>query len=208
MPEYKFYEIATLSFDLLNKARVSNATNAWVHDPAAKGTVLGCWTPDIGILGRIIVLRGFVNSGDLSEESERTRSAADPWFAGEYLNAWELVSYKPFPFLPSVEPADMGGTYEIRSYLQKPGGLPITLAGWEKAIAPAKEYTKHLVVALSTTDGPPRITHIWGFSSFDQRRELRLRHYMNGTWPPKGGPENILQAESTIAYPEDWSPLK
>lgn len=208
MPEYKFYEITTLSFDLLNKVRVSKAADSWVCDSAAKGTILGCWNPEIGILGRLFVLRGFVDLGDLSEESERTRSATNPWCASEYLNAWKSASYKPFPFLPCVEPGDMGGTYEIRSYLLKPGGLPITLEGWEKAIAPAEQYTKHLVIALSAIDGPPRITHIWGFSSFDQRRDLRSRHYANGTWPPKGGPDNIVKAESTIAYPEDWSPLK
>lgn len=208
MPEYKFYEIATLSFDLLKKPSASQAVQIWIEAPDARGDLLGCWNPDTGILGRLFILRGFVNAEDLAYEQERARSNVNPWGAGELLNAWETISYKPFPFLPSVKPASMGGTYEIRSYLQKPGGLPVTLKGWENAIGPAKQYTDHLVIALSAIDGPPRITHIWGFESFDQRRELRSRHYANGTWPPKGGPDNILHAESSIAYPEEWSPLK
>ena len=208
MAHYDYYEIATLSFDLFNKSHVSEGANAWTHDTLAKGTVLGCWSSDIGVLGRILILRGFVDLNDLASESARTRSSTDPWHASEYLTAWETTSYTPFPFLPAVEPADMGGVFEIRSYLQKPAGLPATLNGWKQAIQPAQAYTEHLVIALMAIDGPPRITHIWGFESLDQRRALRTGHYANGTWPPAGGPENILRAESTIAYPEVWSPLR
>src|SRR5277367_1921714 len=53
-----------------------------------------------------------------------------------------------------------GDVYEFRTYKLKPGGLPPTLAGWEAAIAPAREYTAHLVINMYALDGPPRITHI------------------------------------------------
>jgi hypothetical protein len=56
-------------------------------------------------------------------------------------------------------------------------------------------------------DGLPRITHIWGFESFEQRASLRATAYGAGVWPPKGGPENILEAMSVIALPEAFSPL-
>jgi hypothetical protein len=32
-------------------------------------------------------------------------------------------------------------------------------------------------------DGPPRITHIWGFESLEQRAALRAKFYAAGLWP-------------------------
>lgn len=113
----------------------------------------------------------------------------------------------PFPFLPSVKTGGRGKVYEFRTYLLKPGGLPATLAGWKQAVAPAHEYTAHLVTNMYALDGPPRITHVWGFSSLDQRASLRANAYATNVWPPNGGPETILEATSTIALPEKWSPL-
>jgi hypothetical protein len=102
----------------------------------------------------------------------------------------------------------MGGIYEFRTYHLKPGGLPPTLAGWKKAIEPAREYTSHLAINMYALDGPPRITHIWGFESLEERAALRAKFYAAGLWPPQGGPEQILEATSTIALSEDSSPLR
>jgi hypothetical protein len=44
-----------------------------------------------------------------------------------------------------------------------------------------------------------------GLSSLEERASLRSNGYATGVWPPKGGPENILEATSTIALSEDYS---
>jgi hypothetical protein len=46
-----------------------------------------------------------------------------------------------------------------------------------------------------------------GFEFLEQRTALRATAYGAGVWPPKGGPENILEAISVIALPETFSPL-
>ena len=74
-----------------------------------------------------------------------------------------MVRYARFPFLPNVAMGDFGGWYEFRTYYLKPGGLAPTLNGWEAAIAPARDYTQHLVVNMYALDGPAPITHIRGF---------------------------------------------
>ncbi|UDL96740.1 NIPSNAP family protein [Lichenihabitans sp. PAMC28606] len=63
--------------------------------------------------------------------------------------------------------------YEFRTYWLTPGGLPATLAAWEAAIGPARDYTEHLVVNMYALDGAPRITHIWGFTW--RREQLCVR---------------------------------
>jgi hypothetical protein len=188
-------ELTTLSCPLLSVGEVASAAEAWVKDSAAKGTLLGCWRTELGTLGRLLVLRGFDTPEDLTAERHRALLSVNPF------------SYTSFPFLPPIRTGDRGGTYEFRTYRLKPGGLPPTLAGWEAAIEPARPYTDHLVTNMYALDGPPRITHIWSFASLQERSQLRSWGYGASVWPPKGGPQQILEATATIALPLPGSPL-
>jgi hypothetical protein len=203
----ELYELVTLSFPLLSASEVSQNARAWVAAPEATGTVLGCWRTEIGTLGRLLVLRGFENADALGRERRRALLSTNPFNAGGVVTALEMDSYTRFPFLPPVTAGAQGKVYEFRTYRLHPGGLPPTLAGWEQAIEPARAYTAHLVINMYALDGPPRITHIWRFESLEERASLRATAYAAGVWPPKGGPENILEATSMIALPETWSPL-
>jgi hypothetical protein len=202
----ELYELATLSFPLLAAPEVSDSARAWVAAPEATGVVVGCWRTEIGTLGRLLVLRSFESADALGKERRRALLSTNPFNAGGVVTVVKMDSYAPFPFLPPVKIDGNGKVYEFRTYRLKPGGLPPTLAGWEQAIAPAHEYTAHLVTNMYALDGSPRITHIWRFSSLEERSSLRSKVYAAGVWPPKGGPENILEATSTIALPETWSP--
>jgi hypothetical protein len=203
----EFHELVTLSFPVLSASEVSEGARAWVAASEATGTVMGCWRTEIGTLGRLLVLRGFASADELGRERRRALLSTDPFNAGGVVTALEMDSYTPFPFLASVRTEGNGNVYEFRTYRLKPGGLPATLAGWERAITPAREYTTHLVTNMYALDGAPRITHIWRFASLEERASLRSKAYAARVWPPKGGPENILEATSTIALPEMWAPL-
>ncbi len=200
------YELATLSCSLLTFPQVSDGVRAFVSTPDAKGELLGCWRTDIGTLGRMLVLRGFQTPEDLTAERRRALFSANPFNAGSHISALEMDSYAPFPFLPPIKTGAYGKVYEFRTYKLKPGGLPSTLAGWEAAM-PAREPMSHLVINMYALDGAPRITHIWPYAGADERFAIRAKSYADGIWPPKGGPEQILEATSTIALPESYSPL-
>ncbi|MEE7489592.1 NIPSNAP family protein [Methylobacterium oryzae] len=202
------YELATLSCPLLAVGQVSEGVQAWLDDADAKGTLVGCWRTEIGALGRLIVLRGFEAPEDMTAERRRALLSANPFNAGHVITALEMDSYAPFPFLPPIRTGDRGGVYEVRTYRLKPGGLPPTLAAWEAAIEPARAYTQHLVVNMYALDGAPRVTHIWGFASLEERAGLRSHAYDAGIWPPRGGPDQIAEATSTIALPQGRSPLR
>ncbi|WP_370677329.1 NIPSNAP family protein [Pleomorphomonas sp. PLEO] len=197
----ELYELTTLAAPLLSISEVAKAARAWVSMPEAAGTLLGCWRTEIGPLGRLLVLRRFNDADTLRRERQRALLSANPFNGGGVVTGLEMDSYSPFAFLPPAR-ATHDAVYEVRTYKQKPGGLPATLAGWEAAIAPARDYTAHLLINMYALDGPPRITHIWGFDSLAQRAALRAAAYSAGLWPPKGGPDNILEATSTIALPE------
>ncbi|TXM87621.1 NIPSNAP family protein [Methylobacterium sp. WL30] len=201
------YELAALSCPLNALDRASEGAAAWVGAPEAGGSVLGSWRTEIGMLGRLLVLRGFEAPEAMSAERRRALMCASPLNAGGVATALEMDSYAAFPFLPPVRTGARGGVYEFRTYRLKPGGLPPTLDAWEAAVPPAKPYTDHLVTNLYALDGAPRITHIWGFPSLGERASLRRAVQGSGHWPPKGGPDHIAEAVSSIGLPEAWSPL-
>jgi hypothetical protein len=200
------YELTTLSCPLLALTQISERAQAWTAEAEA-GTLLGCWRADIGALGEVFVLRGFDTPEAMTAERRRALMSAAPFHGGDLLTALTMDSYAPFPFLPPLRTGARGSVYEIRTYRLRPGGLAPTLAAWESAIGPAKTYTDHLVTNLYALDGPPRITHIWAFSSLEERARLRGEAYAAGIWPPKGGPDQILAATSTIGLPTPGSPL-
>ncbi|MCW3698922.1 NIPSNAP family protein [Burkholderia cenocepacia] len=86
------------------------------------------------------------------------------------------------------------------------GGSSTTTAFLSAGPARSRLYMSHLVADMHVIDGPPRITHFCRFANLKERMALRARHYAEGLWPPKGGPQQIERATSTIFLPEAWSP--
>jgi NIPSNAP len=198
----EFYELTSLACPMLGTSEVAKAARDWVAEPDASGTLLGCWRTEFSTLGRLLILRSFDTLDALHQERRRALLSTNPFNAKRLITALEMASYQGFSFLPPARPGAYGDVYEFRTYKLKPGGLPPTLAGWEAAIAPAREYTARLVINMYALDGLPRITHIWGFESRAQRASLRSNAFAAGVWPPKGGPENVMEAVSVIAVPE------
>jgi hypothetical protein len=200
------YELVTLACAPLTERGVAAAAHDWIAQGA--GRLLGAWRTEIGELFQVKLLRQFDTADALEEERSRALMDPAPFGISDPAIRISMERYARFPFLPEVEPATFGSFYEFRTYLLKPGGLESTLNSWRDAIAPAADYTRHLVINMYALDGPPRITHIWGFTSLEERAALRARHYADGLWPPKGAPQQIAKATSTICVPEPYSPLR
>jgi len=200
------YELATLSFRLVDGPKAVGGVLPWVTAPGAHGELLGCWQAENGTLGRLFVLRGFTGQAELDEERQRARASCAPFGGDAFLTDLALRSYAPFPFVPPVRPGKYGPVYEIRDYHLRPGGLPATVAGWRTAL-PARHRIDPLTVAMYALDGPDRIIQIWPFASLDERLAIRRDLYADGRWPPPGAPEQILDADSVIALPTAFSPL-
>src|ERR1700704_4831307 len=101
---FMLYEFATLSFHPLNAGKATAGAEAYVTATEARGRLLGCWTTEIGTLGRLFVLRGFADAAELAAERKRALFSTNPFGAAEVLTGLEMDSYAPFPFLPPVEP--------------------------------------------------------------------------------------------------------
>jgi hypothetical protein len=200
------YEFATLSFHPLNARKATAGAEAYVTGTEARGQLLGCWTTDIGALGRLFVLRGFADATELAAERKRALFSANPFGAAEVLTGLEMDSYAPFPYLPPVKPGNYGKVYEFRTYHLKPGGLPPTMAAWEAAL-PGRTKLSPLLINMYALDGAPRITHIWPYASLDARAAIRADSVAQGVWPPKNVQQHLFALTSTIGHPTAASPL-
>jgi hypothetical protein len=198
------YELVTFSCAPLTEGEVVTAARDWIAQ--GSGLLLGVWRTEFGDLFQVKLLRRFETAVEFEDERRRALMDPEPFGIRDRAIKIDMERYSRFPFLPEVEIATLGSFYEFRTYFLKPGGLGPTLDGWRAAIAPAADYTSHLMVNMYALDGPPRITHIWRFSSLEERAALRARHYANGTWPPNGGPQQIEKATSTICIPDPCSP--
>jgi hypothetical protein len=201
------YELATISARLESAGKVIAGIDAYVKDPQAKGSFLGCWASELGDLNQIFVLRGFDDAVALDAEQRRGLMSSNPFNCGEFMTALSTERYAPFPFLPPVTTGRFGSVYEIRTYMLKVGGVAPTIAAWEAAI-PERTKLSPLVIAMYALEGRPRFTHIWPFESLNDRGAIRAASVEKGIWPPKGGPEWLTgEMRSTIALPTPISPL-
>lgn len=202
------YEIATLRIGLGTMPAVAAGIEAAAKAEGAHGTLIGCWSSEIGPLNEVYVLRGFADEAALEAERAGRRRDTNPFGCAEALVGLTFDGYAPFPFLPPVATGRHGGVYEIRTYRLKPGGVQPTIAAWEAAV-PARVRLSPLVIAMYALDGPARFTHIWPFASLDDRAAIRAESVRQGIWPPKGGPAWLTgEMRSTVALPMAISPLR
>lgn len=204
----KFYEIATLKTVIFGAAKAAPALEAFLKAPEAKGTLFGAFGTDIGGLNEVYVLRGFETLDDMMEERDRAILSDNPMGCMEHVADLRFDSYKPFDFLPPVEPGDFGPVYEFRTYRTKLNGVAATQDKWREAIPPRVDYSP-LTIAMYGLDGSPRVTQIWPYRSLEERAKARAQSVADGNWPPKGGPDWLTpDMTSAIAIPLAFSPLK
>jgi hypothetical protein len=202
------YELATLSTTIGAAPKLTPAIEAFCREPGAGGQLLGAWATDLGALNQVLVLRGFDSEAALRAERQRTQDSSSPFGAGALLTGIALDSYAPLPGLPPVEIGARGPVYEVRSYVMKPNGKLPMIAAWQAAL-PARLTISPIVVAMTSLEGPPRLTHIWPYPSLNDRAAIRAEAVSRGNWPPAGGPDWLTTAmQSWICLPLPGSPLR
>jgi hypothetical protein len=171
------YELTTLACAPLTEGAVAVAARDWIAQ--GPGRLLGAWRTEIGDLFQVKLLRRFDTADALEEERRRALMAPAPFGISDPAIRLDMERYTRFPFLPEVESATFGSFYEFRTYFLKPGGLAPTLNSWRDAIAPAGDYTRHLVVNMYALDGH-HASHIYGdFPAW--KSALRCAHAITPT---------------------------
>ncbi len=200
------YDTVTMTVKLGSNAQVFERIQTSGNAPGT--TLLGCWYSDIGVLGKVMVLRGFESETALVSERRRLLLEGNPFGCGEFVIDVDVNSYALFPFLPPIQPAVHGGIYEMRVYGAKLASLQHTIDAWQNAV-PERTKRSPLIGAMYALDGTvPRFLNIWLYASVDERSRIRAEVVKDGIWPPKGGPAHLTTMESTIYVPAPFSPLR
>ncbi|WP_249976227.1 NIPSNAP family protein [Vreelandella olivaria] len=205
----KYFELTTFTVRVATHGKAMEQIEATLQDASVGGQLFGCWYSELGTLNQVAVLRGFDSLESRQTERERLLLAGNPLGVEEFMTDMNIEDYTLFPFLEGITPGDFGPFYELRVYDVRPSGLQVTLDGWKDAVPPrTTDAYSPLSAAFYATNGTtPRIMHLWPYRSLEERLEVRTRTVKEGVWPPKGGPAQLLDMQSTIFLPAAFSPL-
>jgi len=202
------YDLARITVRPAAAATALPLLGAWLEKTPSKGRLLACWTSEIGALNDILLLRGYDDADTLAAERDAVLRGGDLYGLGDLVVAVEADTWVPFPFTAPVAPGEVGPIFEVRTYLLRPGGLPATIEGWEKAL-PARLALSPLVTAMYSVSGAmPRFCHVWPYRSLEERQRIRARAVETGVWPPPGGAGRLLAQKTEIFLPARFSPLR
>ncbi|MGO8917857.1 MAG: NIPSNAP family protein [Stellaceae bacterium] len=169
----------------------------------------GFFSTDVGPLNRIIHLWPYANLGEREHiRAEAVKSGAWPPKVGEFIEHAESKILIPAPFSPPLEPRQLGGIYEFRSYIYKPGSIPQVIERWGEAIGERTKLSP-LVGAWYSELGPlNQWVHVWAYKDAGERQRIREEAVKRGIWPPKGGGDLLVSQENLLAIPASFSPLR
>jgi len=176
--------------------------------PAGKNQLLGCWSSDIGAMNRILLLHAIADEADLSATRARLANNENPFGVAEFLQTWSSDTYELLPFLDPIKPGAYGAFYEVRTYQVRPSGMPGTIEAWRGAVPERVKLSPMYGAMYSITGTVPRFLHIWPWPTLDTRHAVRAKAVEMGIWPPKGGPDRLLEMQVDIYVPAPFSPSR
>jgi hypothetical protein len=174
------------------------------NDPA----LLACWFSEIGALNQIMILRSISDPAAALENRMATQKSKNPFDVGEFMTGMTMDTFVAFDFLPPMQPGTLGPCFEVRIYILKHGGLAPTIELWRKAVPVRNRISPVLTAMTSVTGAVTRFTHIWPYTSVEERGRLRAKAAEEGVWPPPGGPDHIAAQQVDIFFPAPFSPIR
>jgi hypothetical protein len=130
-----------------------------------------------------------------------------PPATGDLLAGQAADVYFPAPFNDESLTGAQGPFYELRTYTYATGETPAVIDTWGKAIDERKKLSPFIGAWYTELGGLNKWAHLWGYSSLEQRAEVRKEAVAKSIWPPKGAPKPRTQ-DSKLFMPFPFSPLK
>jgi hypothetical protein len=166
------------------------------------------WHTEVGPLNRIIHVWPYE---DFAHRAQIRAQKIDGWppKIQEFIEEMNSEIFIPAAFSPKLEPRQLGGLYEIRTYTLAPGAIPGQIDRWSTAIDARTKLSPLAFAGHSELGGLNRWRHIWAYKDANHRAEIREKARKEGIWPPRGGqPGQTLVQENMLVVPADFSPLR
>jgi hypothetical protein len=168
------------------------------------------WHTEIGPLNRVIHVWPYEDFAQRTQaRSEAAKTGQWPPKVGEFCVSLQSEIYIPAPFSPPLEPRELGGVYEIRSYTLAPGSIPTQIERWSAAIGERVKLSPLVGCWYSELGGLNKWVHIWAYKDAAERARIRAHAVESGIWPPKGAtPGHLIKQENMLVVPASFSPLR
>ena len=203
------YDVTLITVRPATMAKALPALDGWLKAHPGKGEFLACWSSEIGALNQILLLHRYASDSDLAADRDRIVRTDNPLGIGEFTAGMAMDSYNLFPFLGPIKPGQYGPVFEVRSYVLKPEGLPLTIERWEKALPARLKFSNMLGAMYSTSGAVTRFVHIWPYPDLNERARVRGEALKTGVWPPSaGGPSLLISQRTDIFLPAAFSPIR
>jgi hypothetical protein len=179
------------------------------------GTLVGCWTSEIGPLNQFFHLWSYPSLAE--RETLRAGLTKLPGWTEQYtsktgefmvkqenvlLNLDEAVGFNP------VEGS--GHIYELRRYRTLPGKVSAWTALLRAALPARQKLSKIVGLWTSEIGGLNQVVHLWAYNDLNHRADVRARALQDPTWAeyvPKSSAV-LAEMETTILLPTPVSPLQ
>ncbi|KAG0338218.1 hypothetical protein BG000_004373 [Podila horticola] len=115
-----------------------------------------------------------------------------------------------FAFWKSRPPVALGGIYEMRTYLLKPGNLLEWETNWRRGLECRRQFCEPVGAWFSQLGGLNYVHHMWNYPDLETRKKTREQ-----AWKVDGWAETVYNTvrliermEANILLPMDFSSLK
>lgn len=166
------------------------------------------WHTDIGPLNQIIHVWPYEN---LQHRTEiRALSAKDehwPPKIQEFLETMESEIMIPAPFMRPLGNQTLGGVYEMRMYIYRPGAMSEVLKRWGEAVPDREKLSPLAACWYSELGGLNKFVHVWAYKDMGERARIRTESQKLSNWPPPTR-EFLVSQSNKLLIPAAFSPMK
>ncbi|KAG0048829.1 hypothetical protein BGZ83_006269 [Gryganskiella cystojenkinii] len=193
---------------------VSEAFPRMVKESNNKIRLTGSWLTEIGELDTAVHIWEF--DGYVGHAQEMDRLRKDPLYQ-KFLKELRPMLIRrdnqiclEFAFWKSRPPVDLGGIYEMRTYLLKPGNLLEWETNWRRGLECRRQFCEPVGAWFSQLGKLNYVHHMWNYPDLETRKKTREQ-----AWKVDGWAETVYNTvrlienmEANILLPMDFSSLK
>jgi hypothetical protein len=174
------------------------------------------WHTALGPLNQLVYVWKYESLGDRA----RVRAAAGKnanWPPGlaQFSAMQRSEILIPAPGSPELRPAKIGPVFEMRTCTVAPGGMPLVMKNFERAL-PKRNALKPACAMWYTDVGAlDKWIVVWPYESLEQRDQILDQARATGDWPPsvlarrEGRPASpYTSRENKILMPAAFSPVQ
>jgi hypothetical protein len=169
----------------------------------------GFWHTDIGPLNQVIHIWPYDDLNQREEVRKQANSSSTwPPNTSEFTLNRQSEICKPATFMTPMDDRKIGPIYEMRIYTYSSGeDIQKVMDAWGSAIGEREKFSPLAGCWQSELDGLHRFTHLWAYSSLEDRSRIRDETREKGIWPPRSGVSPI-KMENKILIPASFSRMQ